>query len=286
MDQLVQPRAAPPLARVPAYGVFVLWVAVCAFAPEVIWQGVLLLRSHFGLAELYTAVFIGVLFTVFVEPLAERLKAGRWRVARHGPQGSGRLVLGAVVSLSVGAALVCVHEALGAFFGAGDGHAGDGAARWAGLVRAIWQAAEWASVPAAVTAAWLVAHTRPGWAWGAAAAACVWTVAIGFCFGWTWQDLAMTAVNGTLIAGLGTRLVRRGWDGRTVPRLAATVALVSLACVLSTVAVQAGVGWARGLDGAVYTHTQAYEDLRFYLGWVLGLAIAPDPVPHGKTARG
>lgn len=280
MKQVLPLGVAAPLVRAPAYAVFVLWASVCAFAPEVIWQGIILLRSHFGAAELYTALFIGVLFTFFVEPLAERLKAGRWHLPHQHAHGSGhsaRLVLGAMVSLSVGAAVVCVHEALGAFFGAG--HGGE-EARWLGLVRAIWQAVEWASVPAAVTAAWLVASGRHSFGFGAAVSACIWTVAVGFYFGWTWQDLIMTAVNGCLIVVIGTRRVMRGWDAGTVPALARIVGTVSLACVASTLLIQAAAGWVRGQEIEFYAPAQAYEDLRFYLGWFLGLSVAPDPVPH------
>lgn len=122
-----------PSLRAPAYAVFVLWTSACAFAPEIIWQGFLVLRGHFGIAEFYTALFIGALFTFFVESLAERLKAGKWRLP-HGHGHGGSLVIGALLSLSVGAALVCVHEAMAAFFG--GPHVEEGA-NWSGLARAI-----------------------------------------------------------------------------------------------------------------------------------------------------
>ncbi len=35
----------------------------------------------------------------------------------------------------------------------------------------------------------------------------------------------------------------------------------------------------------VYTFGDLFEDLRFYLGWVLGLLIAPNPVPDLSRHR-
>lgn len=267
-----------PFLRAPAYFVFVLWASVCAFAPEIIWQGFLLLRSHFGAAEFYTAVFIGALFAFFVEPLAERLKAGKWHLPHgHGHGRGGSVVLGALLSLLVGAALVCVHEAMGAFFG--GGHAEE-RAKWGGLVSAIKQALEWASVPGAITAAWLVASASRRFAYPATAAACAWTLAAGLVWGWTWPDVVTTTIAGWLIALLGTRKVLRGWDAGCIPALARIVFVTSLTCVSFVLLAQKVAGWASGHSFEFYTVPQAYEDLRFYLGWFLGLSIAPNPVPH------
>ena len=86
-----------PLDHALAYAVFTLWVSICAFTPEFIWQGFVLLRGHFGPVEAYSALFIGTLFAFFVEPVVERLRAGRWRLAHEHTKG---LLLGAVVSLA------------------------------------------------------------------------------------------------------------------------------------------------------------------------------------------
>ena len=82
-----------------------------------------------------------------------RLKAGRWRLA-HEP--SGGLLLSVVVSLAFGIVVVCIHEAMLAYLG--GGHTGDETKR-AGLARAIDSTFEWASIPAAVMAAWFVGGT-------------------------------------------------------------------------------------------------------------------------------
>ena len=92
------PEPTLSLRHAPACTLFIVWVSVCAFAPEVIWQGGTLLSHEFGSAEIYNAVFIAILFTFFVEPIAERLKAGAMWLP-HGHVGS-RFVLGAAVSLA------------------------------------------------------------------------------------------------------------------------------------------------------------------------------------------
>jgi hypothetical protein len=113
-----------PLDRALTYAVVTLWVSICAFAPELIWQGFVLLQGHFGRAEVYSALFIGTLFTFFVEPLVQRLKAGRWRVPH---EHTGGLLLGTLVSLAFGFVVVCIHEAMTAYLG--GGHAGDEAGK-------------------------------------------------------------------------------------------------------------------------------------------------------------
>ena len=271
----------PPLRRVPGSIVLILWVSACAFAPEIIWQGGLLLAGHFGAAELYTAVFIGAVFTMFVEPLAERLKAGSWRLT-HGHEQRRSIVFNAMLSLSVGCVLVCVHESIAAFFG--GGHPGDGT-KWPGLIHAINQALEWASVPASISAAWLAAAMSRRLGIMATAAACVWTVAAGLLWSWSWMELVLTATVGCVVALVGTRQVLRGWTARSLPALASIVGLVALVFIVSALLLQAAVGWA--WDRAeLYTMSQVFEDVRFYGGWMLGLLLAPDPLQEKVPAAG
>ena len=261
----------------PGYALFVLWVSTSAFAPEIIWQGFLLMGRHFGAAEIYTIVFIGVLFTLFVEPIAERLKEGRWSRApgeSHGQAQAGRFVIGALLSFLVGVAVVCVHEAMGAFFG--DGPAGEDA-RWANLARAISQALEWASVPAAITVAWLLARISPRVAYAALGVACAWTVAVGFVWAWRWPVVVTTSATCCLIALLGTRIVLRGWRKSSLPALARLVGIAALACLTFVLLAQAAASRLGHHDVEFYSRAQTFEDLRFYLGWCLGLSIAPDP---------
>ncbi|HTH49451.1 MAG TPA: hypothetical protein VMB21_18180 [Candidatus Limnocylindria bacterium] len=253
---------------------FTVWVSICAFAPEVIWQGLVLLRGHFGPAQAYSALLVGALFAFFVEPLVERLKAGRWELSHWDEKG---LLLTALVSLAFGVAAVCIHEAITAYFGSG-GHAGE-EERWESLIRALDEVREWAAIPAVVTAAWLVAGMRHPLALPAAGLACVWVVAVGFLHGWGWPNVLTTAVPSCLIAVLGARLAVRRWDAGTFAALAGLTASVSggwLALAWLADLSSHRLGGPGGIP--LYASHTFYEDVRFYLGWSLGLAVAPNPV--------
>jgi hypothetical protein len=259
------------LDRASAYVVFTLWVSICAFAPEFIWQGFVLLRGHFGPVEASSALFIGALLAFFVEPVIERLKAGRWQLAHEHARG---LLLGALVSLAFGVVVVCIHEAMAAYLG--GGHAGEEAKR-AGLAQAIDQVHEWASIPAAVTAGWFVAGTSRRLALPAVGFACAWIVAVGALYGWGWPVVATTAAPCCLIALLGTRAVLRRWDAGTFPALAKLTACVAGGWMVLAVLIEVGAEHV-GLGYRLYTPDAFYDDLRFYLGWSLGLSVAPNPV--------
>lgn len=259
-----------------ACAAFAAWVSVCAFAPEVIWQGFLLLRGHFGAAEALTVLFVGALLAFFVEPLMERLKARRWHLP-HPP--GDRALLAVPAAFLFGAASVCVHEAMTAFLG--GAHAHDGGTR---LVRALEEALQWASVPAAVTATWFVAARAPRLLLPMTALVVAWTLAVGYLFAWRPLVVAATLLPAITIAVAGGRLAARRWDAATLPALAGLTARVAagwlvLICLARLAA--AAVGWPMS---EFYGTGQILEDARFYLGWWLGLSLAPNPVEH-RAAR-
>ncbi|MGG5817483.1 hypothetical protein [Falsiroseomonas sp. HW251] len=261
-----------PLHRALRYAVYTVWVSLCAFAPELIWQGFVLMHGHFGIADAASALFIGALFAFFVEPLAERLKAGHWRLEteqRHG------LLFSAALSVGFGFVVVCLHEAIAAYLG--GGHAGDDEHR-VSLARALDATLEWAAIPAAVTAAWFVAGSWRRAAVPAVALVGAWTVATGIHFDWGWPVTLTSAVPCTLLAGLGARIALRRWDASTFPALARLTAWVTggwLVFAWAADAVATSLGGAR-LD--FYASDALDDDLRFYLGWTLGLFVAPDPI--------
>lgn len=261
-----------PLGRAFEYAVFTLWVSVCAFAPELIWQGFLLLRGHFGIAQIYSALFIGSLFAFFVEPLVERLKAGRWHLS-HGDR-SG-LLIGALVSLVFGFFVVCLHEAITAYLG--SSHAGDEAMQ-ARLAAALDEAVEWSSIPAAVTAAWFVAGTWRRLAAPAVILASAWIIAVGIFYDWGWQVVTTTAIPCGLLVLFGTRIVLQGWDGETFRALAKLTAGLTFGWLVVAWLANALVTTLVGSGAEFYANAAAGDDLRFYLGWSLGLLVAPNPV--------
>ena len=222
---------------------------------------------------MYSAVVIAILFTFFVEPIAERLKAGAVRLP-HGHVGS-RFVLGAAVSLMVGAALVCVHESVAAYLGVA--HAEE-QAKWIRLNHFISQALEWASVPAAAAIAWFAALAARRIGYWVTGIACIWIVAAGLVWGWSLQDELTTSVIGCAVTIWGTRIVLRGWTTKTAQDLAQSVAISAAAGLTFAVTVPVLLGWLTGSAHEFYTLAEAYEDFRFYVGWILGLLFAPDPV--------
>jgi cytochrome c biogenesis protein CcdA len=48
------------------------WVAICAAAPEVIWQGLRIAVGHLTRADLLSALLLGLILAFFVEPLLRR----------------------------------------------------------------------------------------------------------------------------------------------------------------------------------------------------------------------
>jgi hypothetical protein len=49
------------------------WVAICAAAPEVIWQGLRIAAGHLTRADLLSALLLGLILAFFVEPLLRRI---------------------------------------------------------------------------------------------------------------------------------------------------------------------------------------------------------------------
>jgi hypothetical protein len=260
------------------YAAFTLWVSVCSFAPELIWQGFVLLQGHFGYAQAASALFIGVLFAFFVEPLMERVKAARWRL----PHEEGRgVLLGALVSVGFGFFVVCLHEAIAAYVG--TAHGGD-AEKLERLSGAVDQALQWASIPAAVTAAWFVAGTWPRLAVPATVLTCVWIVAAGILYEWGWQVVTTSAIPCCLLAVLGTRRVLRRWDRETIPALARLAAMITFGWLILAWVADAIIIRLGGPSLDFYSTEAAGDDLRFYIGWCLGLFVAPNPVPDREAS--
>jgi hypothetical protein len=271
-----------PIGRALEYAVFTFWVSICAFAPELIWQGFMLLRGHFGLAQLYSALFIGALFAFFVEPLVERVKSGHWRQPHQPKHG---LLFGALVSFAFGFVVVWLHEAIAAYL-AGGGHGGDHD-RYAALAEALEEAFQWSSVPAAVTAAWILAGTARPLAVPATVLACIWCFAVGIIYRWGWELVLTSALPCSLLAILGTRRVLRGWDSTTIPALAKIAAATAGAMVLLMLLLDLVASRIGGPSLDFYADAAFHDDLRFYLGWCLGLYVAPNPVPdRGEGGSG
>jgi hypothetical protein len=267
-----------PLSRAFNAVVFAFWVSVCAAAPEFIWRGLVALAGHVAWRDVYSAILIAMLLGFFVEPIMERLRTRRWKLEHRNAKTS---IYTATVALVFGVAAVCVHEAMNAYLGGAE--AADHA-KQANLVAAIEQVREWALIPFAVTVAWFGARAGGRVAVLAGILAAVWVVAIGLHYEWAWRDIVTTSIPCFAIIALGTGFVAQRWDDETFLHLALLTAVIA-ACWFALAWLAQGGAWLSGAPGFhIYSGDRFWEDFRFYLGWSLGLAVAPNPVP-GKRAE-
>jgi hypothetical protein len=142
---------------------------------------------------------------------------------------------------------------------------------------------QWASIPAAVTATWFVAGTVPRLALPATVLTCAWIVLAGILYDWGWQVVTTSAIPCCLLTILGTRLVLRRWDSGTMPSLARLTARVTLIWLVLAPLADWIVTHLGGPTLDFYTTEAVGDDLRFYLGWCLGLFVAPNPVPDDEA---
>lgn len=250
-----------------------LWVAVCAAAPEFIWQGLRIAVGHFSGADLAAALLLGAVLAFFVEPAMRRLHDLVARERRREAHERGKPLFAAGLGLAFALVSVAVHDALVAFISArGHGHAGPGS----GLEAAILLAAAWAIVPAAVAIAWLAAHRR----WlkvplGLLAAASAGIA--GWLFAWSRLEVIATAIPCVVILGLGYRRVASGTPGGAFARCAPVVAGVAAVWLAAAVLLDILLSSTGFAGPRLYPAADFWVDARFYLGWTLGLMLAPTP---------
>jgi hypothetical protein len=256
---------------------FALWVAICAAAPELIWQGLLRLAGHFTLFNLYAITLIGLVLAFFIEPIMERIRSRRWDTGHQKTEG---LLMTAGFAFGFGVAAVCLHEGLGAYLGATE-HIPD--ARQERLVEAVDLILQWACIPFAVTLAWFVARLGRAAAWVGGALTIGWTVAIGWFFEWAPRDIIMVVIPTLMVVVLGARYVRAEWSRQIFRRIAIGASVIFACFTFSALAAQ-GVLWLCGVRSwHIYTLAEFSSDIRFYLGWSLGLMIAPNPVAASQN---
>jgi len=269
---------AVPLNRVFACIVFALWVSISAATPEILWEGFLVMRGHFKASEIYSVVFIGIILAFSVDPVMERLRDSDWELEHRNARD---LLYTTLISLVFAMAAVCIHEAMSAYLG--DEHAED-QAKHVYVFKAIEQVREWASIPFAVTIAWFVAPLNRWISVLAAVLACLWILAVGVSYGWEWRVLVSAAVPSCTVAALGCRFVSSHWDDKTFPALAGLTASVACCWFVLAWLAPACVRLLGIADLHLYTWTAFFEDVRFFLGWAVGLVVAPNPVPKEAAA--
>lgn len=268
-----------PLVRCVDILLISLWAGVCASVPEVIWQGGRLLLAHGDHEEfLISSLLVGLMLAFFVEPLIERFKARSW-AAHHEAQSWTFVTI--LVSVVFGMVTVCIHQCIESLLhnggGAGEAH------KTAGLHEAIRIAVQWSFVPTIFTATWFVGLRNRTLGNGLIPVASGLAFAVAaFVFHWH----VYNAVASTLV-GLLTSIVvinpvaarPRLYQGSNDSlRLSLTAGLCFAACTLVLATINTSVVRI-DYDGLDYG-----EDVRFYLGWAIGLSFLPNPYRAASPA--
>jgi hypothetical protein len=243
-----------------------LWVAICAAAPELIWQGLRIAAGHLTRADLLEALLLGVILAFFVEPLMRHLqnlaRSGR---VRSEPEPEHPL-FAASLGLSFALVAVGVHDALVTLVNKSDG----------GLSAAIRLTTIWAIVPGAVTLAWLGARRRHIARLIGILAALSGGI-VGWLFSFSGPEVLDSVVPSLAILALGYRRATAG-DGRTaLVRCAPMVAVVGAIWILLALAVDLLLRLSHLYAWQIYQAGEAWIEVRFYIGWALGLVLAPTP---------
>ena len=270
-------RLLPGLHGAASALTFAAWVAVCTAAPEFIWRGMRAAIGHVGLADLYGALLIGLILAFFIEPVLERLRslaAGHGAPSPHGPAGRP-ILFNAALGLAFALTAVCLHEAMTALL---KSQHEAGQAHGTGLDVGLSLTLAWALVPFATTLAWLcAARTWLAWIIGLAAA-CSAAIA-GVLFDWSRLDIVNTTLPCLPILVLGMREMRRPADaGSRIGRCMRVVAVVATIWLGLALAIDTLLDAAHLKRYSLYSPAGLWVDARFYLGWVLGLLLAPAPV--------
>jgi hypothetical protein len=261
---------------------FALWVSICSAAPEIIWEGFNVMSGRFGKVQIYSIIFIAALLVFFVEPIIERIRRGSWKLE---DQNARNLLYTAIISLIFGIAAVCIEETMNAYLSSEYIAAVADHDKEAKLIRAIEQVREWASIPFIVIVAWFIASTRRWIAFYVAALTCVVIIVIGVSYGWEWRVIITAAIPSCVINVIGCMFVSRHWNNKTFPALAGLTASVA-GCWFILAGLVLGCARLFGIsDFYLYTWTGFFEDFRFFFGWALGLAIAPNPMAAGTSVR-
>jgi hypothetical protein len=269
------PERMPTTLACLAVVVTALWVSICAAAPEFIWQGLHLAVGHIDRTELLGALLIGIVLAFFVEPVMERVRdllSGPLHRQRSDHQPRNAL-FAASLALAFALTSVCLHEAMTAFV---SERGGAPAAPDAGLAAGIELTVAWAIVPFAVTIAWLTA--RPRWL---AVPTGVLAIAASYLTAWLFAWPLQSVITGTIpclvILAVGYRHMLRTPGRRALARCARSVAVVAAAWLILAMVFDAAMPLVHRGRFELYDAASFWMDVRFYVGWTLGLTLAPPP---------
>jgi hypothetical protein len=259
-----------------------LSVAICAAAPELVWQGLLLISRQITRVDLLSALLIGLVLAFLVDPLMEHVRhlLSRQRLNEAGVNTQRNPLFATCIGIAFAFVSVCLHNALSSFVSGSGSHA---ASDFTMLEAAIKLTAAWAFVPFFVALAWIGA--RCWWAripLGVIAAAS--PLFAGWAFSWAWQTMLITFVPCLAILLLGYRLSLVAPRQLGFVPCVRSVALVAPAWLLAIVLIDC-VLYAFSVDPfGVRGFLDFWTDARFYLGWALGLSLTPFPFDPDRAA--
>jgi hypothetical protein len=252
-----------------------LWIAICAAAPEFIWQGARIARDHLTQADILSALLIGLVLDFFIEPAMERMRHLLLGV-RPGESADDKPrnpLFIAGVALVFALASFCLGEAMTAFV---SGRNGAETTDISGLAAGITLTTSWAIVPFFVTLAWLSArHRRVAIPMGIIAGTSPFIT--GWLFSWSGQEMATTAIPCVLILASGYNQASKEPRRRAFIRCARSVAFVAAVWLALSLFFSIILDFYGSDRLGLYSSVLFWEDMRFYCGWILGLSLAPFP---------
>ena len=251
---------------------FSAWVSVCSVAPEFIWQGLLTVIHHFSWVTAGDVLLVGAVVAFFVEPLAERLRAMRLHVA-HKHRSPAHATFAA---FGFAVLAVCVHEAITSFVSTSYA---DNRGEFS-LFVALSDVFQWSSIPFMVTVAWLCTRRAPWIRWTTLLLASGMVFSLGFISEWSLRDTFTTAIPCACILFAGFTVMRRHPTQLALSRCMRLTALIASIWLVTAGVVQLALSLFAPKTWYAYTWIEYTIDFRFYLGWVIGLAVAPRPVAH------
>lgn len=250
---------------------FAVWVAICSVAPEFIWQGFLQIAQHFSWSTVASALLVGAIVAFFVEPLMERLRMMRLHIV-HKHRTPTHLTASA---FSLAILAVFAHDAIVAFT-SGGGAEGQ-ADKSLGLVYAISEVFQWSWIPLVVTLAWVYARQSRWVRWAIMLMALASIGLVGPVFDWNAIDIITTVVPCVCVLFGGYYVMRRYPEDAGFSRCTRLTLVIAIVWLVLTGVIQAFLSLFAVKALRVYTWIEYAIDFRFYLGWVIGLVVAPKP---------
>src|ERR1700683_5481597 len=153
-----------------------------------------------------------------------------------------------------------------------SGH-GEGA-EGIGIKAGISLTTEWAFVPFAMMLAWQSARLR--WLAVPTGIIALASPAIaGWLCGWSTRTILDTIIPCAIVLALGYRAVAKLPADRGFARCARIVAVVGVVWIGAALVIDAVLGSFHLNPFKLYSASDVFADMRFYLGWTLGLLLAP-----------